>query len=448
MRAAALVAAGWVGCAPAGALASGFALSEHGASGLGLAYAGNAALATDPSTVFFNPAGMTRLPGRRLAVAGFLVRPSAEFRDSGSTLVGPGAAGPIPAASGGDADGGDAGDLVGLPNLYYTHALDAGLVLGVGIDAPFGLKTEYDEGWVGRYQAIRSSLQTINVNPAVALKLGGGFSLGVGINVMYADAELTRRLPSCALAGRPTGCDTFSKVSADDTSLGYNLGLLYELESSTRLGLAYRSRVTHDLEGEGRFAYAASTPVGIQAVLEGGGLRDSGADAELTLPDSLSLALYHAFDPSWAVMADVTWTHWSLVDTITIELDTGRDSPLELDYRNALRYGLGLSYAPPGSRWTWRAGVAYDEEPVRDTRTRTPRLPGSDRLWLAVGASYAASDSLTVDAGYAHLFVDDPRIAHTQTDFAGTPGETVTTVRGRYDIAIDILGVQATWRFD
>jgi len=138
--------------------AAGFALVEQNASGLGNAYAGQAASAQDASTIFFNPAGMTLLPDAQLVVAGHLIQPSAKFSGTFSAPVGGG-------------QGGDAGGLAFVPNLYFALPLTSSVSLGVGINAPFGLKTDYDAGWVGRFQALKSDLKTINVNPSIAWKL-------------------------------------------------------------------------------------------------------------------------------------------------------------------------------------------------------------------------------------------------------------------------------------
>ena len=443
---AAAVVAVWAALGAQGVHAAAFGLTEHGASGLGNAYAGGSAAALDPSTVFFNPAGMTRLPGIRIAGALLGVAPSIEFDNQGSFGNG---GRPISPAAGSDPDGGNAGTTVAIPNLYYTHQINDRVTAGLAIDAPFGLKTEYDDGWVGRYHAINSDLVTVNLNPSIAVKVSDSLSLGAGVSAMYADVELTRDLDACALVPPRLGgplpgrCDLSSKVTGDDWGFGFNLGLLWSPTESTRLGLSYRSRVEQRLEGKGHFDYSAATPAVLRSGLEASGLVDgTSASADLTLPDSISLSLYHEISPDWAVMADVTWTEWSLVDTIVIDFDTGARSELDLNYKDSFRYSLGVSYAPPG-RWTWRAGLAYDEEPVRNDRTRTPRLPGNDRFWVALGAGYSWNEDLTVDVGYAHLFVDDTRIRNTVTDFNGAVSETLV---GEYDLAVDVFGLQATWR--
>jgi long-chain fatty acid transport protein len=422
----------------AGAQGAGFALIEQGASGLGNAFAGGAAVADDPTTVFFNPAGMTRLPGTRGTLAAHLVMPSAELADGRLRTV-PAVGPPSPARIG---DGGDAGASVVVPNAYLTGQLGERLYAGIGLNAPFGLVTEYDAGWAGRYHAIKSQLRSVNVNPSLAYRVSDRLSLGAGLSAQYVDVELTRSIDSCARLGLPGACDTFSSIEGDDWSFGFNLGLLYSPGEDTRVGVAYRSRVDQDLEGTGHFAFSPNTPPPLAAALRAAGFVDgTGVRAELPLPDSLSLSVHHQVDPRWAVMGDLTWTHWGRLDTVLIRFDSGLTSTLDLHYQNSLRYSLGLDYRA-SERWTLRGGLAYDEEPVRDAQTRTPRLPGNDRLWLAVGASYRPSPDFTVDLGLAHLFVRDASIDNTVTDATGS-----YTLTGEYSLHVDIASVQLNWRF-
>ena len=166
---------------------------------------------------------------------------------------------------------------------------------------------------------------------------------------------------------------------------------------------------------------------------------DTGVKAGVTLPESLSVSGYHALDERWAVMGDVTWTRWSRFKELRVRFDSGQaDSVTAEDWENVLRYSLGASYRY-SDRWLLRAGVAFDEEPIPDAAHRTPRIPGNDRRWLALGASYRSSDRMSFDVGYAHLFVSDTPIAHVSTS-AGT-------ISGSYDNSVDILSAQLSWVF-
>ena len=186
--------------------AAAFALIEQSASGLGNAYAGQAASAQDASTVFFNPAGMTLLPDTQMAVSGHLIQPSLKFSGTFSAPVGGG-------------QGGDAGGVAFVPNLYFVHPLARDIHLGVGINAPFGLKTDYDAGWVGRFQALKSEIKTINVKPSIAWKISDQLSLGAGLDIQRIEATLSNNIS-------PSAPGSLMTVKGDDYGWGYNLGLL------------------------------------------------------------------------------------------------------------------------------------------------------------------------------------------------------------------------------
>jgi len=237
--------------------AAGFALIEQNASGLGNAYAGAAAVAQDASTVFFNPAGMTLLPDRQVVIAGHLIKPKAEF--SGTVT---------PAIGGGE--GGDAGDWALVPNAYFAFRLTPQVHLGVGLNAPFGLKTEYDSDWIGRYQAIKSEVKTINLNPSIAYKVSDTLSLGAGLNIQWIEAELTNRQP----LGLPPAPVTLLKIKGDDYGWGYNLGALWQLTPATRIGLSYRSEVDYTLDGTSSTSDPSVAPL------------NGPVTADVTMPDS------------------------------------------------------------------------------------------------------------------------------------------------------------------
>ncbi|HWR78449.1 MAG TPA: porin [Thiobacillus sp.] len=380
--------------------AAGFALIEQNASGLGNAYAGQAAAATDASTIFFNPAGMTYLPDRQVVLVGHLIKPQAEF--SGTVT---------PAIGGGN--GGDAGGLALVPNAYFAFRLTPDVHLGVGLNAPFGLKTEYDSSWKGRTQAVKSELKTINLNPSIAWKAGESLSLGAGVSIQYAEATLTNSAGGAGLA----------TVKGDDYGWGYNLGALWQLSEATRIGLAYRSEVEQTLAGDVGFSTAVTL--------------NGPVNAAVTLPDSASLSLFHKLNPKWDLLADVTWTGWSDFKELRIVRNGGVALAVTPEnWDDSYRYSLGVNYRL-ADKLTLRGGVAYDQTPVSDA-FRTARIPDEDRTWIAFGAQYRLSPRSMVDVGYAHLFVKDASINKT---------ESGVTLTGTYDASVDILSAQFTHSF-
>ncbi|MGD8703633.1 MAG: outer membrane protein transport protein, partial [Desulfosarcina sp.] len=236
------------------AMGAGFAIIEQSAASAGYAYAGAAAVAEDASTIFFNPAGMSLQSGNELQIGGHYIIPKAEFKNQGSNNgLPPPLSGPL---LGGN--GGDAGEAALVPNLFYMHDFSDKWKAGIGITAPFGLVTEYDNGWVGRYYALKSDLATLNINPSVAYKINDQWSLGVGISFQRVEAELTQAIDwGTALVSQglapPTlsqNLDGTAKIEGDDWGFGANVGLIFEPRPGTRLGLHYRSQIDHTLEGD------------------------------------------------------------------------------------------------------------------------------------------------------------------------------------------------------
>ena len=279
------------------AAAAGFQLIEQGVTGMGSAYAGGSAQAEDASTVYFNPAGITRLPGTQFIAAAHLVMPQAKFDDENSTTV--------TGASLGGENGQDAGEEGVVPNIYLTHQLNQDLFLGLGINSPFGLKTKYDDDWVGRYYAIKSDLKSVNINPSLAYRVNDRLSIGGGISAQYVDAKLTNAV-DFGLIMNPalsTLADGETKVQGDDWSWGYNLGALFNLTDSTRIGAHYRSKIEYTVKGSVEFK---DVPAPLQGVFT-----DGNAKSDVDLPWTLSLSVFHQINPAWAVMADYTRTGWS-----------------------------------------------------------------------------------------------------------------------------------------
>jgi long-chain fatty acid transport protein len=395
---------GWCGLAHA----AGFALVEQNASGLGNAYAGQAAVAADASTIFFNPAGMTLLPDSQVVVAGHLIKPQAEFTGSVNPVV--------PGMNNGG-DGGDAGSLAIVPNAYYALRLTPDVHVGIGMNAPFGLKTEYDSTWAGSTQGVKSELKTINLNPAIAWKASDSLSLGAGLSIQYVQATLTSLTGGGLLA-----------VKGDDYGWGFNLGALWQLSDATRIGLAYRSEVDQKLEGTAEFSVvtALNTPV----------------TAGVTLPDSASLSLVHQLTPRLELLADITWTGWSDFDELRIVRTSGTTLGVTPEnWSDSYRYSVGANYRL-NDKVTLRSGVAYDETPVSDA-FRTARIPDESRTWLAFGAQYRLSDKSALDFGYAHLFVKDARINKAEI----LTGVDTFTLTGTYNASVDILSAQLTHNF-
>lgn len=236
------------------ASAAGFQSLEQNASGLGVAYAGSAAIADNASTVFYNPAGMTQLGGFHFSAGVVGVSESHEFRRAG-----------------GGSSGGDAGENYALPNAYLTWQVTPNFSAGIGISQPAMLDTEYDAGWQGAATGVKSEITTVNVNPSVAYKLNETVALGLGLNYQTMDVRLT---------------NATSSYKADDSALGWNVGALFTLSPAMRVGVAYRAKIDHDLSG--------------------------GADIDT--PAAATLSVWQQVSDRWEAMGDLSYTRWSSVD--------------------------------------------------------------------------------------------------------------------------------------
>jgi long-chain fatty acid transport protein len=410
---------------PFAANAAGFALIEQSASGMGNAFAGGSAAAEDASTIYFNPAGMTYIEGMQAVGALHLIKPNAEFNNNGSI---PGDfPGPSPVRPLGNT-GGDAGDLAFVPNAYFKMDYSDNIKLGIGVNAPFGLKTEYDNGWIGRFQALKSEVKTVNINPAVAFKVNDQLSLGFGVSAMWAQATLTRAV------NFPTG-EGSVKIKGDDWGFGYNLGAIYQITPDTRVGMAYRSKIDQHLEGDVAFVRTALIP-------NAGNTADSAVTASISLPENFSLSAFSKLNDTWDLMGDVTWTHWSRFKELKIVRNNGAivgGAPTPENWENTMRYSVGVNYHY-SDVIKLRAGLAYDEEAIKD-QFRTARIPGNDRKWLSLGAGWQIAPTSKVDVGYSHLFISSAKIDDNQV--ASGSGR----LTGSYDGSVDILSMQFTHNF-
>jgi long-chain fatty acid transport protein len=420
------------------AYGSGFAIIEQGVSGLGNAYSGGAAIAEDATTVFFNPAGMTRIQGRQAVGALHVIVPSSKFDGSASNAVG------MPVSGG---DGGDGGKTAYVPNAYFIcNPADTPWAFGLAVNSPFGLVTEWNDGWVGRYHAIKSDVKTININPSVAYKVDDHFSIGFGLNAQYIDAELTNDVDYATILRSSMLQDGRTKLTADDWGYGYNFGLLFEVDENTRFGASYRSKIEYTAKGNADFDFSDPLTAGVVAGLPL--FKNGNAQADITLPGSASFSVFHRYNEKFAVMADISWTDWSKFDELRVEFDNPYqpDNVTNENWEDTWRYSIGATYSM-NEKLDLRFGLAYDETPIPSSAYRTPRIPGSDRTWVSLGAGYRFNDALKFDFAYAHLFVPDAQIR--QVVDAGSSSSEVArgNLVGTFDNEVDIASLQVTYSF-
>ncbi|MFP4518602.1 MAG: OmpP1/FadL family transporter [Oceanicaulis sp.] len=421
--------------AAAPALADGFKLSEYSSRDFGMANAGYAALAADPSTIWSNPAGLARLKDWQVNLGAYYIYGRGEFEDEGSTN-----------AFGAPMRGTEEDDLFKdevIPNLYLSAPVSEAVTLGLGVNAPFGLSTQYAPDSLTRFQAVKSSLRVVDINPSIGVALNDQVSFGFGLSAQYADATLANnvsfaaaclsQLPAatCAGAGLTPPSEGFVRVSGDDWSYGWNAGVLFEPEDGTRVGFSYRSEVSHELEGEAEFG----TPPG--AAIFAPLFTETGGSAPLDLPSEAAVSLRHEVNGAFAWNATVRASFWDL-DALVVNFENpAQPSSREtLGYQTAIKASVGFEYAPRPD-WVLRAGLAYDESPAPEDE-RTARVPDTDRVVAALGASWAPNPGFSLDLGYQHLFFDDAPI-----DSVGSGGDRLV---GEFDNTADLFGLGLTWR--
>jgi long-chain fatty acid transport protein len=463
---------------PTPVLASGFQLLEQNASGLGNAYAGQAAGIKNAGAIFFNPAALTRVKGWNVVASVEPIGIGATFTNSASTVPSAGGA-PFPVPLG--SEGGDAGKWIPVPNAYVSGQVTERIWLGISFNVPFGLETEWEEApWMGRFHATRSKVEAYNVNPTVAIQLSDTLSIGGGANWQHLKADLAKNVayggvayygsvqaltaqgipPAVAvttlnavlvpqLGPAGVGTEIPALISGDSNAWGWNAGALLKLGEQAHVGVSYRSKIEHDVTGTVEFT-------GVPTITLPGSLAPIGTTLNARFangPVTTTIEMPYTFSvaAAWAndkveVLADWTATGWDSLQSLDIRREGASDllSSEPLNFENTWRAGLGAN-VKVNEKFTVRLGTAYDKAPVQD-RYRTPRLPDDDRIWAAGGFEWKLSQKATVDVGYAHIFVsgDSPSNLPNQETSTSTPAGDLV---GVYNTKVDILGVQLTLSF-
>lgn len=424
--AAALVLTG-VAAATSTALAAGFQLTEQSSLGAGRAYAGAGIVGDDLSAVHYNPAGMTLLEGTRFQAGGVWIGINADYSSDIS-------------------DESENGRLKGqmIPAGYVTHQVNDQIWLGFAMTVPFGMGTEYSKNWEGADRGTNAKIYTFDMNPSIAWKVNDFLSIGGGISVQYAKAELGMGMPGLG----------HGKVEADSWDWGYNFGLMISPTDKLRFGLAYRSSIEHNAEGDTKLS-GVKTGSALDTLLEG---QNFGMSTTIETPDTIMLTGTWEATEKLRLSGLIRWANWSNFKELNIEnelplsvsssldgiLPSGpvlkdklSNIDIENDWQDTWLFSVGADYRI-NSAFTVRGGIAYETSPIDRQETRMAVIPDTDRLWLSLGASWYPTQDLQFDIGGTYLMgVGDK-------DLYNSAGQKI----GKYD-SLDayLLGVQMQYRF-
>ncbi|WP_263263901.1 outer membrane protein transport protein [Pseudomonas sp. RIT-PI-S] len=366
--------------------ASGFAINEQSISGMGVGFAGRSSSAEDASTVAGNPAGMARLKQEQFTVGAAGIYANTDIDHSRATL-------------GGSSDG-DMVPLVGVPMGYYVKPLNDQWAVGFGVYVPFGLATDYESGYAGRYYADKSVVKVITFQPTISYAFNDKVSIGIGPTFNRIEGELTSRTINAL--NPVSGGDGEVKIKGDDTAVGFNAGILVQATDKTSLGLTYHSKVDYKLDGNTK---------GRNLNFPGAPTLNFKADASLDLdtPESVDLSFTHKLDDRWTLYGGSTWTRWSRLKDITVESEVSGVPARaglgtiteEQNWHDTWAHAIGASYKL-NKEWTLRTGFSVDQSPTNNTN-RSPRIPSGDRRIFSLGAGYSPTDNITLDFAYSYL---------------------------------------------
>jgi long-chain fatty acid transport protein len=421
-------------CLSSAAFASGFGLREGTADWLGDAFAGDSAKAYDASTVWTNPAGMVRLDQNEIDNAINYIGPSFSFTGTNNN---PNTHGNVSGTVGGNdisaaATGSAFGVLVLSPDFR----------LGFSLTAPYGARVSYPGDFVGRYQSLVSNITDINFGLALSYKVNDHLSIGGGPNIDYFDARLTQALNVPVLSAL-TGQDPIADTHGNSLGVGYNVGILYQFDDSTRLGIDYRSRIRHNISGEQKITVPAIFSLVSPEAAAELNAASSAATTSITLPDNLDIGLYHQITQRWAVMGNIEWTDWSLFNSLNVTPTNGAPgTTVQENWRNAWFAGIGTNYWLLDNLML-QTGFSYDESPVTNSN-RTTRIPDSDHYNLGFGAQYQILPSTSLQVAYLHVFSPGGTINNTASNAPTSPSGAIM---GSYTFSDNSVSAGFTVKF-
>jgi len=374
-------------------LANGIAINEQSASAAGTAYAGRASSALDASTIYGNPAGLSKLKRREVSGGLAVIDAKVDIDHANGAAQG--------------TNKGDSVPLSVVPFGYFSTPVDDRLTFGLGVYVPYGIINDYESSFQGRYLGSYSKVQVITVQPTVSYKITDRVSFGFGPTINRIDGQLKNNLNNAGAFGSG---DATLNIKGHDSAFGFNAGIMVDLTDDTTWGLTYHSKVTYKLKGDTKVKGGNGPILGLA-----NGKYD--ADLSITLPESVDTSITHRLNDQWTLHAGATWTRWSRLDTLEVK-NSGIQNPQiagqlgtvseELDWHDTWAFSLGASYQL-NPQWVLRTGFAVDAAPTSNDN-RNVRIPVGNRKVFALGAGWSPNADLTIDVAYAYLWENDAKV--------------------------------------
>ncbi len=404
------------------AFAAGFGIFEHGSKAMGMGSAFTAQ-ADDPSAMFYNAAGLAFQTQRAFELGTTLITADSKFHGL-APFPGPGATG-------------EQESSVFYPShAYYVQPLTPGWTFGIGFNSPFGLTTEWKDPdtWSGKFIATKTVLRTFDLNPTIAWQATPNFGIGVGVVARWSDLELNRHIPAFnPITGQVADVGKAKLESDLDTGYGFNLGILHKVSPSFSWGLSYRSKISVDYKGDGRFTQTLTGIAPFDAGVAAAVPFDQKLPIKTTIdfPDLASLGLAFGLTPNLTLETDVDWAGWSSFDRVVLTFPENptlsQDIPEKYDDSFSYRAGLNWVTSPTTQ---WRFGAVYDETPQPEP-SAGPLLPDANRTGLSIGYGYTGGAKF--DVAFMYLpFADRTR----NEDFAGD-----AVFHGKFETTAYLLGL-------
>ena len=411
-------------CLDSPAWAGGILIYEAGQEGNGLANAGSAALANDPSVLMSNPAGITRLQGTQISANAQVIFGDIRFsRGSANQFDGN--------------EGGNALQYLPGTSLFISHQIDDRAAIGFGMYGNFGLALDYDDDWAGRYFTQEAAVIGVSMQPTLAYKFTDYLSIGIGPRIMvgYYRTEMAINNNLLGLADRPDGQLEYKDT---DVGVGVNLGLLYQVTPRTRVGLAYTSKVKLEFDDKPHLKDISNPLLNVA-------LRRLDVDSlelDLNVPQTATFSIAHELDEQWTLLGSLNWQDWSDFGDVGVEVDSnagGTSRTVDRKYKDTWHASVGAQYQAT-RQWRWSLGLGYDSSAV-DDKDRTVDNPMGEAWRLAAGVNYQVEEGLDLHLAYTLVWLGD-------MDIDQTKARSGSTLAGSYDnSALHILGGGATWRF-